>query len=96
MSNRITDKNALTTGLVWVLLKYSDQSEFCFQTTLNQTILAQKGIVLEEGCLVRLDRQYYVGGRMVYRQFPFEGTTISLWDEETYTDELSKSLKEFL
>lgn len=93
---KITDPNALTSGLVWVLLKYPDNSEFCFQTTLNPALLNQHGIVLEEGMLVRLDKKYLEHGQMVYKQFPFEGATISMWDRMTYTDECSASLRNFL
>ena len=78
---RIKDSNALLEGLVWVLLRYCDGSEFCFQSTLNSTILYQHGIVLEEGKLVRLDKKYLEYGQMVYRQFPYPGVTIMVWDE---------------
>lgn len=94
--NRITDSSALTQGEVWVLLKYVDGSEFCFKTTLNPTILASYGVVLQEGCLARLDKRYLEYGQMVYRQFPFRDATISLWDAETYTDEASAKLRYFL
>lgn len=93
---RIKDSNALLDGLVWVLLRYPDGSEFCFQTTLNTTILRQYNVVLEEGKLVRLDKKYLEYGAMVYRQFPYAGATISMWDEMTYTDPTSASLRDFL
>lgn len=93
---KITDSSALTSGLVWVLLKYADGSEFCFQTTLNPQILRGRGVILQEGCLVRLDKTYLEHGAMVYRQFHFEGATISLWDSMTYTDEASAKLRDFM
>ena len=93
---QIHDKAALVNGLVWVLLKYPDSSEFCFQTTLNAAILRKYGVVLEEGSLVRLDKKYYIDGRYVYRQFPYTDCSISLWDALTYRDERSSALHEFL
>lgn len=96
MANRISDKSALTTGLVWVLLRYPDDTEFCFQTTLNGEILSQLGIVLEEGKLVRLDKKYFVRGDFVYKQFPYVGVSVSLWDSEHYTDPTSASLRDFM
>lgn len=93
---KITDSSALTSGLVWVLLRYADGSEFCFQTTLNPQILRGRGVILQEGCLARLDKKYLEHGAMVYRQFPFEGATISLWDSMTYTDETSAKLRDFM
>lgn len=94
--NRITDNSAITSGLVWALLRYQDGSEFCFQTTLNAQLLNSYGVVLEEGCLVRLDKKYFENGAMVYRQFPFSGTSITLWDALTYTNEESAALREFM
>lgn len=94
--NRITDKAQLTISKVWVLLTYSDGSEFCFQTTLCPDILRDYGVVLEEGKLVRLDKKYYWNGEYVYRQFPFQGAKISLWDALTYTNPDSLALHEFL
>lgn len=96
MGNRIKDSSALTSGLVWVLLRYKDGSEFCFQTTLNTQLLHQYGVILEEGKLVRLDKKYLVRGDMVYRQFPYGDASISLWDSETYTDEHSAELRKFM
>ena len=93
---RIRNSDALVNGLVWVLLRYPDGSEFCFQTTLNATLLRQYGVVLEEGKLVRLDKKYLEYGEMVYRQFPYTGATISMWDEMTYTDQTSASLRDFM
>ena len=93
---KITDKNALAVQKVWALLRYSDGSEFCFQTTLCPDILRELGIVLEEGKLVRLDKKYYWNGKYVYRQFPYAGATISLWDQLTYTHRASYELHEFL
>lgn len=93
---QLKDQSALLSGLVWVLLRYSDGSEFCFQTTLNPSILNQRGIVLEEGKLVRLDKQYYENGDMVYRQFEYAGTSISLWDAEHYTHAESEKLSPFM
>lgn len=93
---RITDSSQLTTGLVWALLTYKDGSEFCFQTTLNGSILREYGITLEEGCLPRLDKKYLYNGEMVYRQFPYEGAKVSLWTEETYTNKESENLRIFL
>lgn len=93
---RILDKNKLLTGLVWVLLTYRDKSEFCFQTTLNNDILREKGITLEEGKLPRLDKTYYVNGKFVYRQFPVEGAKLSLWTALTYTDIRSEAMHKFL
>ena len=96
MATQYKSRSYLTNGLVWVLLRYSDNSEFCFQTTLNPEILNRFGVVLEEGKLVRLDKQYYELGDMVYRQFSYEGASVSLWDEEHYTDPLSARLKDFM
>lgn len=94
--NKINNPNALTDGLVWALLTYQDGSQFCFQTTLNGALLAKYGVILEEGKLVRLDKKYLVKGDMVYKQFKYEGTKISLWDAETYTDAVSAGLRQFL
>lgn len=96
MANRITNSSALTDGLVWALLRYADGSEFCFQTTLNQQYLSKYGIVLQEGCLARLDKQYLENGAMVYRQFPFREAKVSLWDSVHYTDEASAKLRDFM
>lgn len=96
MATQYKSRSYLTDGLVWVLLRYSDNSEFCFQTTLNPGILNRLGVVLEEGKLVRLDKQYYERGDMVYRQFAYEGASVSLWDEEHYIDPLSARLKDFM
>lgn len=93
--NKYTDKNVLMSKLVWVLYTYPDNSEFCFQTTLSPDILRERGVVLEEGHLVRLDKMYYIGGQMVYRQFPYQGVVISLWDALTYTDERSMKMHPF-
>lgn len=93
---RITDTSALREKLVWALLRYSDGSEFCFQTTLSPDILNEYDIVLEEGKLVRLDKQYYLNGKFVYKQFPFEDCIISLWESLTYTHEPSYKLHDFL
>lgn len=93
---RIVDSNALLERKVWVLLTYSDKSEFCFQTTLNEDILREEGVTLEEGKLVRLDKKYYWGGKFIYRQFSFEEATVSLWDALTYTDPRSARLHVFL
>lgn len=93
---QIQDKTLLAKGLVWTLLRYQDGSEFCFQTTLNPDILRERGVVLEDGCLVRLDKKYYVDGRYQYRQFPFDGASISLWDALTYRDQSSYAIHEFL
>lgn len=93
---RITDANALATSKVWALLKYPDGSEFCFQTTLSGDILREYDIILEEGKLPRIDKKYYWGGRYIYRQFPISGTTITLWDNLTYTHRASYEMHEFL
>lgn len=93
---RITDPNALRKNLVWVLLRYGDGSEFCFQTTLSPGILEERGVVLEEGKLVRLDKKYYLNGRYVYKQIPYEGAKVSLWTEMTYTHRPSYELRDFL
>lgn len=95
-ANRITDVNELSRGLVWVLLKYEDGSEFCFQTTTNQRILDDNGIILEEGKMVRLDKRYLVQGDMIYRQFEYTNAKVSLWDAEHYTDRNSAFLSQFL
>ncbi len=95
-ATRITDKSALTEGLVWVLLTYSDKSQFCFQTTLNTSILRDKGVVLEEGKLVRLDKKYYWGGQYIYRQFSYVGATISMWTSLHYDHPESYKVHEFL
>lgn len=95
-AKQIKDKNALLEQEVWVLYKYSDGSEFCFKTTMCEGILNKLGIVLEAGKLPRLDKKYYERGQFVYRQFPFDQVTVTLWDEEHYTHELSKKLKSFL
>lgn len=93
--NPIKDKNALVNGKVWVLLTYSDGSQFCFQTTLNTHILKELGIILEEGKLPRIDKKYYWGGQYVYRQFSFIGAKLSLWDNLTYTHKPSEVLHSF-
>jgi len=54
------------------------------------------GVLLEEGKLVRLDKKYLKQGKMVYKQFPYEGASVSLWDAETYTDSVSEQLKDFI
>ena len=94
--NRITDTSVLQKGLVWALLTYADGSEFCFQTTLNLDILRERGVVLEEGMLVRLDKKYYWNRQYVYRQFSYKGARVSLWDALTYTNKDSMKLHEFL
>lgn len=96
VAGKISDASTLNRELVWVLLRYADGSEFCFQTTLSTALLRKYGVVLEEGKLVRLDKKYYVNGQYVYRQFPFAGTVVSLWDSLHYTDEISYRLHEFL
>lgn len=93
---RIYDTQALTRGKVWVLLTYSDGSEFCFQTTLNQDILRDEGVTLEEGKLVRLDKKYFWNGQWIYRQFPFDGVTVSLWTALHYNHEPSYRMHKFL
>lgn len=95
-ATRITNKSALTEGLVWALLTYSDGSQFCFQTTLNANILREKGVILEEGMLVRLDKQYYWGGHYIYRQFPYVGASVSLWTELHYDHAESFKVHDFL
>ena len=97
MANRTQlSPNALVDGTAWVLLKYEDDSEFCFETTLSPRILNQKGIILEEGCFARLDKQYYENGKMVYRQFPYGEAAVTVWNVETYTDRMSSFLREFI
>ena len=96
VGNRILDSRELERRKCWILLQYPDGSEFCFLTTLNPDILRDTGIVLEEGMLVRLDKKYYIDGNMVYRQFPYQGVSVSLWESLTYTDEASYSLHDFL
>lgn len=93
---KITDSQQLLQRLVWVLLRYSDGSEFCFQTTLNAQILRDRGVVLEEGHLVRLDKKYFVDGQMIYRQFPHQSAVISLWESEHYTHPESAALRAFM
>ena len=93
---KITDQKALLTGLVWVLLTYKDGTEFCFQTTLNPTILRERNVILEENKLVRLDKKYFYRGQMQYRQFPYDGATITLWDGLHYNDPNSLRLHEFI
>ncbi len=95
-ASKLTNKQVLVEKPVWALLTYSDGSQFCFQTTLNQDILRDKGIILEEGKLPRLDKTYYMYGKYVYRQFSIEGASISLWDGEHYDDPASCALKDFL
>lgn len=94
--NRIDDVNALASGKAWALLTYSDKSEFCFQTTLCESILRELGIVLEEGKLPRIDKQYYWNGKFIYRQFPIAGASVTLWDALTYTHRPSYELHNFL
>lgn len=89
-------KEVLLEKLVWVLYTYPDGSQFCFQTTLNGDILREHGITLEDNKFPRLDRKYYERGRFVYRQFPFSGVTVTLWDSEHYTDPDSLKVKDFL
>lgn len=93
---KITDSQQLLQRLVWVLLRYSDGSEFCFQTTLNGQILRDRGVILEEGHLVRLDKKYFVDGQMIYRQFPHQSAVISLWESEHYTHPESAALRAFM
>lgn len=90
------DSSSLVNGKAWVLLQYEDRSEFCFETTLSPRILNQHGIILDEGCFVRLDKQYYENGKMVYRQFPYGDAKVSIWNVETYTDRTSAILREFI
>lgn len=94
--NQIKDVNILTTSTAWALLRYHDQSEFCFQTTLCTDILKDLGIILEEGKLPRIDKKYYWNGKFIYRQFPIADTTVTFWDALTYTHRPSYSLHEFL
>lgn len=89
-------RDDLATKRVWVLLRYPDGSEFSFQTTLNPELLRQLGVQLLPGTLVRLDKKYYINGQMVYKSFPYAGATISVWDEETYTDPKSQELSKYL
>lgn len=97
MSNtKYTDGVVLLRQRVWALLTYPDGSEFCFETTLCPEILNSLGVVLEEQMLVRLDKKYYIGGQMVYKQFPFEGAKVTLYDSLTYTNESSYALHQFL
>lgn len=96
LATRVNDKSALTEGLVWVCLTYKDGSQFCFQTTLNVDILREKGVVLEEGKLARLDKKYYWGGQYIYRQFPFVGASVSLWTGLHYDHVESYKVHEFL
>lgn len=95
-ASRISDSSQITKRELWALYRYPDNSEFCFRTTLNQTILAKYGIILEERCLPRLDKKYLVNGEMIYRQFSYDGVTISMWESETYTDKRSARLRHFL
>ena len=96
MATKINDASALTSGLVWALLTYEDGSQFCFQTTLNQRILAQHSITLEEEKLPRLDKKYLVNGEKIYRHFRYKDAKVSLWDEMHYTDKESEALKDFM
>lgn len=96
MACKYKDASILQKGLVWVLLKYPDKSEFCFQTTLNPELLRKYDVILEEGKLVRLDKRYLQNGQMVYKQFPYGNAKITLWDGMTYTDEKSAELRDFL
>lgn len=93
---KITDSAQLSKRRVWILLKYPDSSEFCFETTLSPDILRKEGVVLQEGHLVRLDKKYYINGQFVYRQFPFQGTTVTLWEQLTYTHSPSAAMHEFM
>ncbi len=95
-ATRITNKSALVEGLVWVLLTYKDGSQFCFQTTLNPDILRDKGVILEEGKLARLDKQYYWGGQYIFRQFNYVGAKVSLWTDLHYDHLESFKVHEFL
>ncbi len=96
LPTRIHDRSALTTGLVWVTLTYSDGSQFCFQTTLNPDLLRSYGVTLEEGKLVRLDKRYFWNGEMVYRQFNYVGAKITMWTGLHYDHEPSRQLHNFL
>lgn len=96
MISQIKDKQAIARGTVWVLLRYSDGSEFCFQSTLNPAMLSQRGIALEEGKLPRIDKKYLHNNREVYRQFAYEGATITFWDGCHYTDDESRKLHDFM
>ncbi len=95
-ATRITNRAALSEGLVWACLTYKDGSQFCFQTTLNVNILRENGVILEEGKLVRLDKQYYWGGRYIYRQFPYVGALVSLWTGLHYDHVESLKIHDFL
>lgn len=82
--------------IVWVRLTYPDNSEFCFQTTLNSTILNRRGIVLQEGKLVRLDKQYLYGTKMQYKQFSIENCKVDILSSKEYRDANSAFLHDFL
>lgn len=93
---KITDKSVLAEKLVWVLLRYKDGSEFCFQTTLNSKILREHGVVLEENKLVRLDKKYYMNSKFIFRQFSYVDAKISLWKSLHYTNEESLRIHKYL
>lgn len=95
-ATQITNRDALVEGLVWALLTYKDGSQFCFQTTLNSDILRERGIVLEEGKLARLDKKYYWGGQYIYRQFNYVGAKVSLWTGLHYEHMDSLKVHDFL
>lgn len=95
-AQQYSDKNVLLRQEVWATLTYPDGSQFSFKTTLNGDILREKDIILEEGKFPRLDKQYYMNGRYVYRQFSFVGVTVTLWDTEHYDDPDSYKVREFL
>jgi len=83
--------------IVWVRFTFSDKSEFCFQTTLNDDILRRRGIVLEENCLPRLDKTYFYDGGKIYRQFPFDvAESVVICDNLEYTDNRSRLLHQYM
>lgn len=83
--------------IVWVCLNYSDHSQFCFQTTLNPTILKRYGILLKENCIPCLDKKYYINREMVYKQFELaDDITVKIIEKPVYTDALSNKLKDFI
>ena len=89
------DPQELSKRKVWVTLTYDDGSEFSFQTTLNPEILNSLGIQLIPGCLARLDKKYYLDGLMQYKQFPYQGAAVSVYDSMHYTHKASVELSKY-
>lgn len=81
---------------VWVRFEEIDGSQFCFETTLNLSILRSMGISLEKDAFPRLDKKYLEFNKFVYKSFIPNTNNITFWDRMNYTDKKSKDFHEFL